>query len=110
MVRKAKLKIRQGARLKPTSAPTGEDVALAGIAALDIVQRTILSPAAVISSLTFALEVYVQNVIDKGFDPKLVDECKAVGTKIASVFMNEEDGAEAQPKAGGLVGPDGAPL
>lgn len=86
--------------IKPTQKPDGEEISAVAMAALDIAQHSLLSPAAVVSSLRCALEVYERNIEAKGFDPVIIEKCEALGVEMARVLLE----TRANPQ---IVGSDG---
>lgn len=88
------IKYRLSLPIKPTQKPDGQDISAVALAALDIAQHSLLSPAAVISALRCSLEVYERNVEARGFDPKTIAACEDLGMKMAQTLLESRVGAQ----------------
>ena len=116
MVKKLKKPPQRGIPLpiKPTEHPKPQDVMLVAHAVLEIVQRSILNPAAVISVLKAAEDVYVSNARDKGMPDDVIENSQVLGITLSQVMQKMFDGQEEPSpiltRDTGLVGPDGQPL
>ncbi len=105
--------------IKPTAKPKGDDIAKVAMASLDVSQLSLLSPAAVITALRCALDVYERNVFARGMTMEVIQQCEDLGEQMAELLLRpktkkepgivDSTGAELT-KETGLVGPDGKPL
>lgn len=99
--------------IKPTSKPSPQDMAVVAMHLINVVQNTILSPASVIGTLSCALELYKQNAVAIGFDPKVADECSTLGLDLAKALRASGAVKSRAPIATSdtpLMGPNGEKL
>ncbi len=91
--------------IKPTKKPNGTDISEVALHVLDIAQFSLLSPAAVVSSLRCALAIYEEHMHAKGFSEEAIKQCEVLGVDLAHMILKPKE----QP-APGLVDSLGAPL
>lgn len=110
--------------IKPTEKPSPQEMILVAMDVVNTVQKLILSPSAVIATLSCALDLYVKNVIAKGFDNETATQCVNLGVDMAEMIRQKglvksgappetDDDEEPSPiinPVGGLVDVHGNPL
>jgi hypothetical protein len=101
--------------IQPTDKPRGDDIAKVAMAVVAMTQACILSPAACISTLRCALDLYSSNAVNSGFDEAVVTECEIMGAKmaesvIASGIVKQRASTPIWTADAGLVGADGKTL
>lgn len=110
--------------IKPTEKPSPQEMILVAMDVVNTVQKLILSPSAVIATLSCALDLYVKNVIAKGFDNETATQCVNLGVDMAEMIRQKglvksgappeiDDEEETSPiinPVGGLVDVHGNPL
>lgn len=99
--------------IKPTAKPSPQDMAVVATHLINVVQKTILSPASVIGTLSCALELYKQNAVAIGFEQKVADECSTLGLELAKALRASGAVKSRAPIATpdtSLVGPNGEKL
>ena len=102
--------------IKPTDKPNPQAMALVATAAINMVQKSILSPAAVIATLKCAYDLYLNNALSLGFDKETAAECDKLGSTLALALKKSgavKTGGGESPIAmpdSGLVSVSGEPL
>jgi len=101
--------------IKPTHKPSPQEMAVVSTAAINMVQKSILSPAAVIACLKCSYDLYLNNALSLGFDKEAAAECEKLGATLAlalkksGVVKTGGDSPIVVPDSG-LVAPDGRAL
>lgn len=101
--------------IKPTDKPNPQAMAVVATAAINMVQKSILSPAAVIATLKCAYDLYLNNALSLGFSKEAAAECEKLGATLALALKKSgvvKTGGEspiAVPDSG-LVSVSGEPL
>lgn len=100
--------------IQPTDQPRGDDIAKVAMSVVAMTQACILSPAAVVSTLRCALDLYTANATGSGFDEAVVAECEVLGAKLAESIMasgivkkKENPNQLWSPNTSAIVGADG---
>ncbi len=101
--------------ITPTAKPRGDDLTKVSLALIQMAQACILSPAAVVSTLRCALDLYTTNITRTGFDEEVITECEVMGAKLAEAILEsglikDKSKPAIEVPASGLVGADGKPL
>ena len=99
--------------IKPTDKPNPQAMAVVATAAINMVQKSILSPAAVIATLKCAFDLYRTNAVALGFDEAAAIECDKLGTELAEAMRKSGAIKTRSPIAtpdNTLVAPNGRPL
>ena len=117
------IKYKLNLPIKPTNKPSGSDVTAVALAALDIAQHSLLSPAAVVSALQCAVDLYKTNIVAQGATPELVQQAAELGAQMAQAILDPAMAAVAKAESEsalvdstgarmttGLVDASGAPL
>jgi hypothetical protein len=81
---------KQQLPIKPTSKPKPEEILSVAMHNVAIAQDSLLSPSAVIAALRTALDLYTQNTINMGFDPKIAEHCESLGQAIAKKVLESK--------------------
>jgi hypothetical protein len=114
MVRKIKRPSGPALPIKPTGKPSPQEVMLVTQAMLDIVQRSLLNPAAVISALKCAEATYCTNAETQGMSAANIENSQVLGITLSKVMLKAHE--DKTPRSGivtpdsRLIGPDGQPL
>ncbi len=104
---------RNALPIRPTDKPKPQDMATVAIAAINVVQKSILSPAAVIATLKCAFDLYRQNAVLIGFDEAAAVECEKLGAQLAEAMRASGAVKSHSPIAvpdTNLVAPNGTPI
>jgi len=100
--------------IKPTDRPNPQAMAVVATAAINMVQKSILSPAAVIATLKCAYDLYLNNALSLGFDQAAAVECEKLGATLAVALQKsgvvKTGGSPIATPGTGLVSPNGTPL
>lgn len=101
------IKHRTELPIKPTAKPTPEEILTVAGHLVSVTQSSLLSPSAVVSAIRCALDVYAQNLINQGFDPKIVEQCEALGQAMAKVVVESKKTKAPLSSGGGLLDANG---
>jgi hypothetical protein len=101
--------------IKPTEQPKPQEMAAVAIAAVNVVQTSLLSPAAVIATLKCAYDLYRENALALGFNEQAAVECDTLGEQLAQAMRASGAVKSRSPSPiavpdSGLVSPNGTPL
>jgi hypothetical protein len=99
--------------IKPTEKPQPQEMATVAVAVVNVVQQSILSPAAVIATLRCAYDLYRTNALALGFNEEAATHCDNLGAQLAEAMRKSGAVKTASPIAvpdTGLVAPNGAPI
>jgi len=109
------IKFKPTLPIEPTATPNGSHVGTVALAIVKMAQLSLLSPAAVVSALRAAMDLYTINLEAKGFDVTVIAQAEDIGTKMAQTLLEvgeeEEDlTSSLVTPSGRLVSPNGEPI
>jgi len=100
--------------IQPTEKPSPQDVMIVAQAAIDIAQRCLLNPGAVISCLKAAGDAYARNAENMGMPKDLVEQSEVLGLAIGGALLKAASQPEPESRIltpdSRLVGTDGQPI